>query len=357
MAGTVVGALARVRATAHVPIMCVRSLHVTPSIARNGRGPARKSPRTLLRLYAEGKLKGSEALKAAALVEAQNAERALEQRGTQNEPENDKPSDTLSLSDARHVIRAVEAARPRNAYELHIVTSVPSNQTNAFRGRISFPKDPRVKGETVLVFAEQGTDAAQAAEQTATQLEQSGSSMRLVIGGNDMIADTVAGRVPSFSRVLCTSALLPNLSRSLARALGPKGLMPSTKRGTVVDDAETMQAAIEQLVTGVDWRGDRVGVVRAAVGRISFTEAELRANVQALLDAVIQKAASGLAGTKVSASVVAGYMRDISSEEEDGRVVQRRSIGSMKRALSIVRQVHLSSTQGPGIKLRLDDVL
>ena len=153
----------------------------------------------------------------------------------------------------------MEAARPRNAYELHVVTSVPPNQTNAFRGRISFPKDPRIKGETVLVFAEQGSETADAAQQAAAQLEASGSSMRLVIGGNDMIADTVAGRVPSFSRVLCTSGLLPSMSRSLARALGPKGLMPSAKRGTVVDDAEGMQQAIEQLVTGVDWRGDRVG--------------------------------------------------------------------------------------------------
>lgn len=251
----------------------------------------------------------------------------------------------------------MEAARPRNAYELHVVTSVPPNQTNAFRGRISFPKDPRIKGETVLVFAEQGSEIADAAQQAAAQLEASGSSMRLVIGGNDMIADTVAGRVPSFSRVLCTSGLLPNMSRSLARALGPKGLMPSAKRGTVVDDAEGMQQAIDQLVTGVDWRGDRVGVVRAAVGRISFSDAELRANVQAFLDAIIAKAASGLAGTKVSANVVASYLRDTSSKDAQGNMIQRRSPGSMKKALSIVQQVHLSSTQGPGIRLRLDDVL
>lgn len=100
-----------------------------------------------------------------------------------------------------------------------------------------------------------------------------------------------------------------------------------------------------------------MGVVRAAVGRISFSEAELRANVQALLDAIIHKAASGLAGTKVSAQVVAGYMRDMTTEQADGQTVQQRSVAAMKRALSIVQQVHLSSTQGPGIRLRLDDVL
>ena len=127
--------------------------------------------------------------------------------------------------------------------------------------------------------------------------------------------------------------------------------------GDVYKRQEEMHAAIDQLVTGVDWRGDRVGVVRAAVGRISFSEAELRANVQALLDAIIHKAASGLAGTKVSAQVVAGYMRDMTTEQADGQTVQQRSVAAMKRALSIVQQVHLSSTQGPGIRLRLDDVL
>ena len=78
--------------------------------------------------------------------------------------------EAASLTEARHLIRAVEAARPRNAYELHIVTNVPPNQTNAFRGRIVYPREPRIKGEVVLVFADQGTDAAAAAQRAAEQL-------------------------------------------------------------------------------------------------------------------------------------------------------------------------------------------
>lgn len=211
------------------------------------------------------------------------------------------------------------------------MTSVPPNQTNAFRGRIVYPKDPRVKGETALVFADQGTEAALAAEKAAAQLRESGSSMRLITGGNEMISETASGRVPPFTRVLCTSALLPSLSRTLARTLGPKGLMPSVKRGTVVEDGEEMQRAIEQLLSGVDWRGDRLGVVRGAVGRISFTDAELRANVQALLDSVIARAAGGLAGTKVSAKVVAGYARDLTREDTDGKPLMYRGPSPLKR--------------------------
>lgn len=227
--------------------------------------------------------------------------------------------------------QAVEAARPRNAYELHIVTTVPPNQTNAFRGRIMYPKDPRIKGETVLVFAEQGTDAAEAAKRAAVQLEAAGSSMRLVIGGSEMISEAASNRVPPFQRVLCTTAILPSLSKSLARTLGPKGLMPSVKRGTAVEDGEEMQRAVEQLVSGVDWRGDRAGVVRGAVGRISFSDAELRNNIQALLDAVIAKAASGLGGTKVSANVVAGYGRDTQGSDANGHTMAKRGPSSLKR--------------------------
>lgn len=141
-------------------------MHATPALGNKGR--ARKSPKTLLRLYAEGQLKGPEARQAAALLAEQNSEKGL---CAPQESDENKSSDTLSLSEARRVIRAVEAARPRNAYELHIVTSVPPNQTNAFRGRISYPKDPRIKGETVLVFAEQGSEAADAAQLVASQLE------------------------------------------------------------------------------------------------------------------------------------------------------------------------------------------
>lgn len=343
-----------------------RALSTTAAVCKKsgpGRGRARKSPKTLLRLYNEGRLRGAEAVTAASLLEQATAEKdaaaaaaAARTRAHARAPGREAP-EASSLTEARHLIRAVEAARPRNAYELHIVTNVPPNQTNAFRGRIVYPREPRIKGEVVLVFADQGTDAAAAAQRAAEQLEASGSSTRLIIGGSEMISDAASNRVPPFTKVLCTTAILPALSRALARTLGPKGLMPSTKRGTAVEDGEEMQHAVEQLVTGVDWRGDRTGVVRGAVGRISFSESDLRSNVQALLDAVIAKAAGGLGGTRAPPSVVQGYARDAHATDAQGAPVSTRSAGSMRRALSIIKQVHLSSTQGPGVRLRLEDVL
>lgn len=300
----------------------VRTLSTTPVVAKKSnpaRGKARKSPRTLLRLYDQGLLKGAEAARAASL------------RGENEKPEAKSEDDSLPsefpLSMARRIIRAVDAARPNNAYELHIVTSVPPNQTNAFRGRLVFPRDPRIRGEVVLVFAEQGSEAEGAARRAAAQLAESGSSTRLIIGGTEMIGEVSSNRVPPFTKVLCTTDILPALSRALARTLGPRGLMPSTKRGTAVEDGEEMHRAVEELVSGVDWRGDRTGVVRGAVGRISFSDAELRGNVQALCDAVIAKVASGLAGTRMSPSVVASYARD----EPIGDTAAARSPAALKR--------------------------
>lgn len=234
------------------------------------------------------------------------------------------------------------------------MTNVPSNQTNAFRGRIVFPKEPRIKGETVLVFAEQGTEAAAAAHRAAEQLQASGSSTQLIIGGSEMITDAASGRVPAYTRVLCTTAMLPALSKALARTLGPRGLMPSTKRGTAVEDGEEMQRAVEQLVTGVDWRGDRAGVVRGAVGRIAFSEADLRKNVQALLDAVIEKAVSGLAGTKTSAHVVAGYARDTESVDAQGQKVAKRTPGALKRGMYDYELTPFSTVGGAAGAPQLD---
>lgn len=241
--------------------------------------------------------------------------------------------------------QSVDAARPRNAYELHIVTNVPPNQTNALRGRTVYARDPRAKGERVLVFAEEGSDAAVAAAEAQAQLQARGSSMNLLVGGQEMINDTVAGRVPAFHRVLCTPALLPALAKPLARTLGPKGLMPSAKRGTVIETTEETQRAINEMVSGVDWRSDRVGVVRSAVGRISFSEADLRGNVQQLLDSVIERVASGLAGTKASAKVVEGYARDVPADAT-GSALLRRSPGRLKRGTSIYLRSHVDHRAG-----------
>lgn len=170
----------------------------------------------------------------------------------------------MDLEEATRLFQAVEVTRPLNAYELHIVTSVPANQTNALRGRLALPKEARVKSEKFLVFAEDGSEVAEA----ITRIQETSPSMRnsIVVGGAELVQDVVDGtgaaKGLSYTKVLSTQSLLPRVSKALARSLGPKGLMPNAKRGTIVNTATDMQRALKESQGAVDWRGDRNGVVR-----------------------------------------------------------------------------------------------
>ncbi|KDQ14020.1 hypothetical protein BOTBODRAFT_44928 [Botryobasidium botryosum FD-172 SS1] len=222
----------------------------------------------------------------------------------------------MTISDAAAVLRAVEVATPWSAYELHVVTRFVKGQP-APRGRISLPRDPRTKEEKVLVFAE-GKQA-----EAATKI---GASF---VGGGELIDDArlnftttgtsvLSGKIEP-TKVICTPALLPTITPKLSRFLGPKGLMPAVRRGTVTDD---VAGAIKQARGMLEWKGDRQGVVRTPIGRINFPVEDLEKNIRTFLQAV--KAATA---------------------EKDDLSVKR------KVAASSILQVHLSSTQGPGIQI------
>lgn len=120
------------------------------------------------------------------------------------------------------------------------------------RGRISLPRDPRASQEQMLVFAE-GKKVLQAKKLGAAYA-----------GGAELIDDVLSGKI-SPTKVLCTPALLPVITPKLARFLGPKGLMPAHRRGTVTDD---IAAAVKQAKGTLDWKGDKQGMIRVPIGRV-----------------------------------------------------------------------------------------
>jgi large subunit ribosomal protein L1 len=67
------------------------------------------------------------------------------------------------------------------------------------------------------------------------------------------------------TKVLCTPALLPRITKLLSRFLGPKGLMPAIRRGTVTDD---IAKAVRTIAGTVDWKSDKEGIIRIAIGRV-----------------------------------------------------------------------------------------
>lgn len=245
--------------------------------------------------------------------------------------------------------------RPLNAFEVHIVTSVSSHQTNALRGRIAYPRDPRTKQERLLIFAEEGSEAADAVKEILQNEAASSSSASsqaepsIIVGGSELISQVLNNRVTGFTKVLCTNTLLPEVSKGLARSLGPKGLMPNPRRGTVVpsDDKRSILDAIRESKGTMDWRSDKVGVIRGAVGRLNFGKEDVKKNVTTLLDAIIQKVPT--LGSQQAAQGA--------SQAKEYAARDKRSPGELKKAANVIKQVHISSTQGPGIKLDLRDVL
>ena len=133
-----------------------------------------------------------------------------------------------------------------------------------------------------------------------------------LVGEEEVFAAVKAGRI-EFERCLCHTDSLPKLAASgIARILGPRGLMPNAKMGTVVKD---VGATVRDMVGGSEYR-ERLGVVRMAVGQLGFTPEELQRNIRAVMDSV---------------------KRDIA--------------GLGDRIAKDVHEVVISSTHGPGLSL------
>jgi len=211
----------------------------------------------------------------------------------------------MTIKEAATLLKAVDVATPNAAFEITITTKY--TRGNAVpRGRISLPKDARAKNETVLVFAE---------GKSLTEANEAGADHA---GGEELFSDVLESRIVP-TKVICTPSLLPQVTKQLARFLGPKGLMPNEKRGTVTNN---VAASVRSAQGTMNWKGDRLGVVRAPVGRIGWNTEEIVENVRAFVQAV--KTGTG-------------------PKDEDVKIGQKRP--------SAILQVFLSSRQGPGIPL------
>ena len=125
-----------------------------------------------------------------------------------------------------------------------------------------------------------------------------------VVGAEDLVEQVQKG-VIDFDRAIATPDMMPLVGR-LGKVLGPRGLMPNPKVGTVTMD-------IAQAVAGakggaVEFRVEKAGIVQAGVGKASFTEEALVANIRAFADAVMKAKPSGAKGTFLKRVAVTSTM-------------------------------------------------
>jgi large subunit ribosomal protein L1 len=115
------------------------------------------------------------------------------------------------------------------------------------------------------------------------------------VGAEDLAAKIQEGHI-EFDRCIATPDMMQVVGR-LGKILGPRGLMPNPRVGTVT--ADVAQAVKDAKGGQVEFRVEKAGIVHAGVGKVSFTEDQLVQNVRALIDAVMKAKPSGAKGTYV----------------------------------------------------------
>jgi large subunit ribosomal protein L1 len=136
-----------------------------------------------------------------------------------------------------------------------------------------------------------------------------------IVGGDDL-AEKINGGFADFDRVIATPDMMGVVGK-LGKVLGPRGLMPNPKLGTVTPNvAEAVKAA---KAGSIEFRAEKAGIVQAGIGKASFTEQAILENVRAFLGAITKARPTGVKGTYIN-------------------------------------RITLSSTMGPGVKVDLTTV-
>jgi large subunit ribosomal protein L1 len=177
-----------------------------------------------------------------------------------------------NLDTAIAKVKEIAFAKFDETVELTVWLGVdPRKADQLVRGTIVLPHGLG-KSKTVLVIA-QGEKVREA--------EEAGAD---IVGGEDIVT-RIKGGWTDFDAVIATPDMM-RLVGGLGKVLGPRGLMPNPKTGTVTFDVAT---AIRETKAGkVEYRVDKTGVIHVGVGKVSFEPDKLRDNAKALLDAVVK---------------------------------------------------------------------
>ena len=180
------------------------------------------------------------------------------------------PQGAVSVAEAVAFVKANAFAKFDESVELGMRMGCdPRKSDQMIRGTVSLPHGTG-KDVRVVVFA--GGAAAEAAKAAGA-----------IEAGTDDLLEKIKGGWMDFDVAIATPEAMTAV-RKLARVLGPRGLMPNPKTGTVTDDVAT--AVTQQKAGKVEFRMDRQGNICVLVGKRSFDADKLAANIEALVDAI-----------------------------------------------------------------------
>ncbi len=214
---------------------------------------------------------------------------------------NEKLGDNQKLygfDEALKTLRELSSVKFDETIEIAMNLGVdPRHADQMVRGMVSLPSGTG-KDVKVAVFAK-GDKAEEAKAAGADK-----------VGAEDLMEDMQAGNL-DYDRVIATPDMMGVVGR-LGKVLGPKGLMPNPKLGTVTPNVA--QAVKDAKGGQVEFRVEKAGIIHSGIGKLSFTDDQLKANFTAFVDAIVKAKPSGAKG-------------------------------------KYVRKVALSSTMGPGLKI------
>jgi large subunit ribosomal protein L1 len=201
----------------------------------------------------------------------------------------DRPYELL---EAITVIKDSAFAKFDETVEVHMRLGVdPRHADQMVRGTIVLPHGT---GKTMRVAVIAGGEKIKEAEAAGAE----------IVGGDDLV-ERIAGGFIEFDALVATPDMMKGVGR-LGKILGPRGLMPNPKTGTVTFD---VTKAIKEIKAGkVEYRVDKTGIIHAGVGKISFGVEKLSENARALIDAVQKAKPPAAKGKYVKAIHLASTM-------------------------------------------------
>ena len=199
---------------------------------------------------------------------------------------------TYPPAEAIGLIKETSGAKFDETVELHIRLGVNVRHAEEqLRGTLALPKGLG-KDVTIAVFAE--GDAARQAEEAGANFV-----------GSDDLAERVEGGWTDFDVAIAHPSQMPKVGK-LGRVLGPQGKMPNPKVGTVTDD---ITRAVEEAKAGkVEYRTDRQAIVHLAIGKTSFSEADLLENYAAVIEEIIRAKPAAAKGRYILSITVTATM-------------------------------------------------
>ena len=196
-------------------------------------------------------------------------------------------------AEAVALVKKAATAKFDETVEAHIRTGCDGlHAEQQIRGAVVLPHGTG-KTVRVLVFAK---------GDKANEAEAAGADY---VGGEELIPKIQNDGWFEFDVVVATPDMMGVVGR-LGRVLGPKGLMPNPKAGTVTMD---VTKAINEIKAGkIEYRLDKTNIVHVPVGKVSFTEEQLADNFQAIMDAIVKAKPSSLKGTYLKNITLASTM-------------------------------------------------